>query len=418
MYTPSLLKQYLKAKYDNRIAVKNQELYSLCGCENDNQKGSIRALKSQFFELFKNESNNESNDEIIETKLDNSIVLSKSETKSISSEVSSQHILKTIRQYPELPLFIYSKIFESVKDEYDQLYHQSSKVDWDSMTFSFYDLYIEIFKAINNGKYDQDIKEYMNDVITNFGNTHTYELERAEFKLSSSKEDDYLSTEDYNYFLEDILSIIAEIINYFTGELTFNELRVEMLRYLLIKSTGHDNTLVSNIVSMRPKELIRADILKLYILGRKTYSKMESIEELYDEFDKRYSDKLDLREYGINYRGQWDHEFYKDKKGELFYKSVLITALLWEREGFEGLEKSDISNIEHLTEESKKYWSIVFKRYLKNKPDNYRDLIYITEEPELTLVEPEVITPKQKVIDKTERFENELNRLKNGSSDI
>ena len=56
MYNPKLVKPYLKATFDNNIEVKNKELYLLCGCESDDQKSSVRALKSKFLREFKDAS--------------------------------------------------------------------------------------------------------------------------------------------------------------------------------------------------------------------------------------------------------------------------------------------------------------------------------------------------------------------------
>ncbi len=194
-------------------------------------------------------------------------------------------------------MFIYSKIFESVKVEYLK---DVSK----DLNFSFYDVYIEIFDVINDGKYDQEVKEYMKDVIHSFGNTHTLELEQEEFTPEFS---------DYTYFLEWVLKIISEIIDYFMKSFTFSELRVQILYYLLVKSGGYDTSLVSNIINSRTTGLIKSDILKLYILWKKSITTDTTLDDLYNEFDNRYQDKLDLAENGLNYQGQYNDEFCKDK---------------------------------------------------------------------------------------------------------
>ena len=310
-YAPFLVKQYLKAKYDNKIEVKNKELYSLCGCENDKQKGSIRALKHKYLKQFENAIDPVTifPGKVTNANPNNSTVLSDKVSKHPTHQiqgVSENHILSIIKVYPELPLFIYSKIFESVKSEYDKLEedrHKEYKINgkviknYRIMTFSFYDMYIEIFNDINEGKLDKEIKEYMKDIINSFGNTHTLELEGVEFNQDF---------DDYEYFLKWVLEIIADIVDYFTKPYNYNELRIQMLYYLLVKSTGFDNHLVSNIVEQRTPSLIKSDILKLYILWKKTIPTDMTINDLYDEFDLRYSDKLDLVENGINYDGRYD----------------------------------------------------------------------------------------------------------------
>lgn len=110
MYNPKLLKPYLKTKYDNNIEIKNKELYLLCECGGDDQKASIRALKSKFLKEFRDASNGENNGET------NDIGFIKKNKES--------HFFKLFRMYNMLPFYLrwksidlYYKILNSEDSE-------------------------------------------------------------------------------------------------------------------------------------------------------------------------------------------------------------------------------------------------------------------------------------------------------------
>ena len=298
-YDPSKLEAYLKLNPDT----KNDVLYSVCGATTDSEKGYIRKKKSRILEKLESlESSHDKEDS------DRSKVYTK---KGLKQDIhDNSHAIDLIQKYPELPLFIYSKIFEKVKPQYDIMMSEAPYDD-PPLNYSFSDYYTTIFESIEKGKYDREITEFMKDVVNNFGTIHSYELEQVPFTPEFG---------DYSYFHKWVLEIISEVVTYFLESFTSKELKAHILYYLLIKSNGEDTNFVSNIIGSRSKEIIRTDILKLFILWKKDVCIEITLEDLYNEFDKRYSDELDYKEYGINYNGEYDHLFYQDTKGEYQYK--------------------------------------------------------------------------------------------------
>ncbi|KKN47088.1 hypothetical protein LCGC14_0666540 [marine sediment metagenome] len=125
-YNPKLLKPYLEAKFTNNIPFKNKELYMLCGCEDDNHKAAIRSLKSRFLKEFESKKNNETMEllklkEILKQKKSNDYTTQDPKYQfheQKPEKPSENHIIGLIKKYPELPLFMYSKLYERIKNEY------------------------------------------------------------------------------------------------------------------------------------------------------------------------------------------------------------------------------------------------------------------------------------------------------------
>ncbi|HEC36950.1 hypothetical protein LCGC14_0833660 [marine sediment metagenome] len=365
-YAPFLLKSYLRAKYDNKIEVKNKELYSLCGCENDDQKGSVRALKSKFIKEFDNEILSETLFGKNETKenSNNSIVLPNKAYKRSAHQiqgVSEYHILSLLKKYSELPLFMYSKLYERVDKDYITTGNKSYDdmkalgIDHDmafkKLTYSFYDMFNELFDSINEGKLDQEIKEYMKDVLKSFGKTYClerfslpFEREKLEvvrywteeyakewlekrllenpktcrkYNLDLEKQNEYdkdwakdmVKEGTYDVDYSDVIGSLSDIISKtldsipkmleFYEPLTNDALRVIPLIYLMF---DHDHY---NIFDERPNAYIKEDILKLYIEMKRNNIPLgyipccidyqESIDNLYD-INRQY----DVRWFGMN----------------------------------------------------------------------------------------------------------------------
>ena len=272
-------------------------------------------------------------------------------------KVSEYHILGLIKKFPELPLFIYSKIFERVNKEYGNLFHKYNSHKDNSYDVPFYDYYSELYKEINDGNYDQEIKEYMKDVLKSYGiiyctefldmkDVKTFDKETVESPTYWSKEyaEDWLNRmksnpdydaehcakivkenveegvyyEDWSYALNNVLEIIAHIIERELDKITnITNLKVRIFHSIYIM----DSHFCWCCFNCRPKEYIKADILKLYIEWKKVEDHLDvTLYDLYDEFDSRFTDRLDYAEEGLHYEGQYDDEFYKDENGELQYK--------------------------------------------------------------------------------------------------
>ena len=333
--------------------IKNDALYSICNAITKEEKGTVRAIKSQI--LAKNNNENESG----ESKYNNNIVLTKTKTKNRNSEVSKDHILNLIKKYPELPLFIYSKIYERVEKEYvlnsSLSYNEIEALGLDrdmefkKLTYSFYDMYMELFDEINKGKYDLEIKKYMKDIIQSYGETWCREMFSLPFDKAKLEETHYWTEEyakewlekqlienpklaekyhwteetiikfnkydrekakemveegsyieDYSEVLKNVSEIIANILVLIPRMLDLynplpnNTINFIPLIYLMFTYKHY------NIFDDRPNEYIREDILKLYIEMKRKQIPLgyipcnednEGIDNIYDiyrKYDERW----------------------------------------------------------------------------------------------------------------------------------
>lgn len=369
MYNPKLLKPYLKAKFDNNIEVKNKELYLLCSCEVDDQKSSVRALKSKFLKEFRNASNGETNGETNESsftkKSNNNITPGvKDRFHDQPRKPSKYHILSLLEKYPELPLFIYSKLFERVNKEYKIISNKPMnemddyEASFNLLTYSFYDMYMELLNKINSGKLNTEIEKYMKDVLQSYGNTYCYDRVNLPFDKAKLEEVTYWSEEKAKEYVKRMINIVhpkqAKEYNYSEEKIQeLNEWAIEHAKsrveegiyeveysYVVEKVSDaitkaiesipymlnlYDNidTLnyatiriipliylmfdyeAFNIFDDRPKEYIRSDLLKLYIEMNRNRIPLSYIPvsiDYQDEINNIYDiyREYDTRLFGMN----------------------------------------------------------------------------------------------------------------------
>ncbi len=132
-------------------------------------------------------------------------------------EQDKNRVLELIERYPELPLFIYSKLYERIKEVYllsDSLTFnemEALELDYDTefkkRTYSFYDMYIELFNDINKGKYNQEIEEYMKDVLQSYGKTYCNEIFNLDFKKEVIEKREYWTEEEAKEYLDRHINI-------------------------------------------------------------------------------------------------------------------------------------------------------------------------------------------------------------------
>lgn len=315
-YDPSKLQPYLELN----PKANNDILYSLCGAITDSEKGYIRKKKSRILERI----------EVSESPL-NEVLDSKKDKVSIKikipegRDITKNHALELIQKYPELPLFIYSKLYERINKEYflpgsysnDEIkaLGKDYDIEFEKLTYSFYDLYMELFEDINKGKYNRQIEIYMKDILKSYGDTYCNDFYGLPFDKSKLEEPSYWSeeeakewlekqlienpkysietntdleklndhdknhaklmveegiyVEDYSNVVKDVLEVIANTIDRTLNELEiFEPLTYDRVRIIPLIHIMFDYRQF-NIFDGRPNEYIRGDLLKLYIEMRR-----------------------------------------------------------------------------------------------------------------------------------------------------
>lgn len=387
-YNPTLLKPYLKAKIDNKMPFKNQELYYLCGCENDKQKGSIRALKSQIIQESTKDINGDQI-ESFESVHTNNTFTSKTSKDYTNSKVkdrfhdqlkiSKGHVLELISQYPELPLFIYSKLYERIKKEYP--YSDKCK-DFEEtqplLTYSFYDMYIELYESINKGDYNQEIEIYMKDSVQSYGDTwclhrwdkpfnkerlekrtywsekeakewleiqlherpercNKYELDLEEAKFLDQKHARSMIEEgsydtDYHEELDYILEVMSELmtfINEVSDTDNYYSVRSQIAYYFMFIYSHY------NDFDHRLKEYVKSDIMK-YFIDVKRHGNYplfyNTLEELYDVYDQRWIPLNEVESCLLSSNAEKIREYIAKRESEIEQKKKSESLIIGELE--------------------------------------------------------------------------------------
>jgi len=277
-------------------------------------------------------------------------------------EVLVNHALELILKYPELPLFIYSKLYERISKEYVLLGSLSLNemeakgldhdTEFNKLTYSFYDMYMDLFEAINKGKYDQEIEAYMKDIFQSYGTTYCKENLNLPFDKAKIEEVFYWSEEEAKEYIDKLINIvhpkdalefnwseeklrkinewtlnhaklmveegsylddysnvvkevseaisdtidkILHVLELYEEPLTYDYIRIILLIHLMFDYRPF------NVFDERPNEYIRADLLKLYVeMKRKRVSlgyipcgvdyqdEITCIYDIYREYDSRW----------------------------------------------------------------------------------------------------------------------------------
>ncbi len=292
-------------------------------------------------------------------------VYTKTPLKESFHDPSINHALELIRKYPELPLFIYSKLYERIKKEYFlpgslSLNEMEEKgLDYDNefkkLTYSFYDMYIELFDTIDKGHLNQEIEDYMENILQAYGDIYCYNYFNLPFDKAKLEEVSYWTEEyakewldkqlnednpkyakeydwdeeqlykineydkkrakdmvkegsyvaDYSETLTEITDTIADTIDRISRMLEYYEpLTNDMVRIIPLVFLMFDYRSF-NMFDERPNEYIRGDILKLYVEMRRkkiplgyipcAIDYQESIDNVYDMYRK-----YDIRWFGMN----------------------------------------------------------------------------------------------------------------------
>lgn len=259
------------------------------------------------------------------------IKTSKVYTKSpLKESFHESHFLELIQKYPELPLFMYSKLYEKISKEYkitaNLSYNEMEAlgIDYDEefkkLNYSFYDMYMELFEEINKGKHNREIEEYMKDVLHSYGTMYCNERYNLPFDKAKLEEVSYWSEKkakehvdkminienpkdalehnwsedklrkinewtinhaksmvedgiyevDYSDVVTEVSEAIVDCIGKIVNVLGMAEsLTLDYVRLISLIHLMYDYR-PFNIFDDRPNEYIRGDILKLYIeMGRK-----------------------------------------------------------------------------------------------------------------------------------------------------
>jgi hypothetical protein len=175
MYNPKILKPYLIAKLDNRIPFENKELYSLCGCVTDNQKASIRSLKSEYIREYEKKKYGESPGENIESvtsKTSNSYTknIVKESFQEVKEEIEVHQFYKLFMTFPILPNFLRDNAI-------NYMFHLTSHCKCNNhienqvygVDYTFYEILYEMYDDIDtNALPDRYDFEFFLDYTINF----------------------------------------------------------------------------------------------------------------------------------------------------------------------------------------------------------------------------------------------------------
>ncbi len=225
---------------------------------------------------------------------------------------------------------MYSKLYERIKKEYVltgvlslnemEALGIDSDTEFKKLTYSFYDMYIELFESINRGRLDQEIEEYMKDILQSYGETYCNEIFGLPFEKSKIEEVTYWTEEfakehvdkmlnienpkdakEQNWpeeklrklnewtieyskkmveegsYLEDYSGVVKRVseaiantidrISYMMSSYSETPLEPDTVRILLLiyLMFDHWEDHLYSVFDDRPNEYIRADLLKLYI---------------------------------------------------------------------------------------------------------------------------------------------------------
>ncbi|KKN47089.1 hypothetical protein LCGC14_0666550 [marine sediment metagenome] len=220
-------------------------------------------------------------------------------------------------------------------------------IEFKKLTYSFYDMYMELFEEINKGNYNQEIHEYMKDLLQSYGNTYCLELSCLPFEKEKLEEVTYWTEEqakewlekqllenpeycrrynldlkkinehdrnrskdmvedgfyeaDYSEVVKEVSEAIADTIERISYKITLTEspLDLNRIRILILIFLMFDYR-PFNIFDERPNEYIKGDILKLYVeMNRKRIpldyipcneynDGINTIYDIYREYDYRW----------------------------------------------------------------------------------------------------------------------------------
>ncbi|GAI94009.1 unnamed protein product, partial [marine sediment metagenome] len=234
----------------------------------------------------------------------------------------------------------------------------NSEEAFQNLSYSFYDIYMELFEEINKGKHNREIEKYMKDVLKSYGtiycNEHfnlpfdkskleevsywteeyakeyinrlinivhpkdAIELNWSEDKLreinewtinhAKSRVEDGIYEVDYSDVVKEVSEVITDTIDKIVNVLGMAEsLTLDYVRLISLIHLMFDYR-PFNIFDERPNEYIRGDILKLYIEIKRKKIPLDYIPCVID-----YQDSIDdvygmYREYDIRWFGMNDPE--------------------------------------------------------------------------------------------------------------